>query len=314
MWGDGTGHLARVNCTFSGNSDESMTVDEPGTQWLEEGMPIQTTDLTLPATLVTGDLGYSLTDTTCHIVGILTSDTVFEVHEHDDTVLEGASATEPDATDNDYVTRFGGGVPMQGLKGLVDNYAIRATSSWFGNAGAVTTPQGLSRATYPVLDATISHGSNTNRALTEDIIQAALDSIEKASGKKEQEDSQMMITTYGIRRKYIADLQADRRYQGNQVYNLKGGWKALAYQSGNKTIPMTVDRMAIPNSILILNKKFLQIYRAADWDWMDLDGSMFQRKIDSAGKYDAYEAMKFVYQNLGCSNFKAQGAIRDVTE
>ncbi len=313
MMGDGTGHLARVNGTYDGNADATMNVDEPGTMWLEEGMPIQTTDQTLPATLVTGDLSYGLGSAGAHVVGTINDDTSFEGFKSDHTTLEGQGATEDEAVTNDYVTRFSGGLPTQGFMGIFDNYALRGTSSWFATGSAITTPQGLSRSTYPILDATISHGSNSNRALTEDLIQAALDSIEKASGKKNQEETQLLLTTYAIRRKFILELQSDRRYSPNYL-DLTGGWKALAYQAGNRQLPMVVDRMCIPNTLFIPNKRHLKIYRAGDWEWMELDGNMFQRKIDSNGTYDAYEARKFCYMNLGCDNFKAQGAMRDILE
>ncbi len=45
-----------------------------------------------------------------------------------------------------------------------------------------------------------------------------------------------------------------------------------------------------------------------------MDGSMFQRKIDSSGTYDNYEARMYCYMNLGCKSFKNQGVLRDISE
>jgi hypothetical protein len=114
-----------------------------------------------------------------------------------------------------------------------------------------------------------------------------------------------------VRAAYIDLLQADRRYV--KPLDLTGGWKAISYQAGNDEVPMFVDRHALSNQLVCLDRRFVEIYRAADFDWMDYDGNMFQRKIDSSGKYDAYEAQMYCYMSLGCTSFKNQGALRDIT-
>ena len=308
FFGDATGALCMTNGTGAGSSS-TVTVDTPGTQWLEEGMPIQSfPDKTTGAAVADSDISEGLTEATSHIVGRILSDTTFQLNDYND-----AEITTEKWADNRYIFRWGSRAnEMMGLKGIIDNEAIKGTSSWFGDGTAVTTIQGLSRATYPILDAVIEHNSNTNTAISEKRIQSLLDSIEKASGKKDNQPHLIMVTTYGVRKNLVDLLQADRRYM--QPLKLVGGWQALGYQSGNYQIPLIVDRHALPNSILVLDRRYLKIYRASNFDWMDMDGSMFQRKIDSSGRYDSYEAVLYSYSNLGCSSFKNQGALRDISE
>lgn len=310
FFGDGTGFLCMTNGAGAGDTS-TVTVDTPGTQWLEEGMPIQSfPDKTTGSAEADSDISEGLTESTAHIVGKIIDDTSFTLHDYNDSEI-----TTEQWADNRYIFRWGArGNEMMGLKGIVDNEAIKSESSWFGDGTAVTTIQGLSRETYPILNATIKHNSNTNTPITEKRIQDLLDSIEKNAGKTNDNKSLIIVTTYGVRQNYIDLLQADRRYDASHDLTLVGGWRAVPYQAGNDKIPMVVDRHCIPNSLFVLDRRFLKIYRASNFDWMDMDGSMFQRKIDSSGRYDSYEAILYCYMNLGATSFKNQGALRDITE
>lgn len=305
-----SGYLCQTNGAGAG-SDATVVINNPGNQWLEEGMPIESfPDTTTGAAVADQDISQGLTEASAHIIGSIpnSSITSFELHDQNDVSFPG----EKWATDR-FIFRYGARAnEMNGLMDIVDDYSLQATSSWFGLQLGLQTIQGQSRTTYPILEAIISHNSNVNRDLTEVILQNHLDTIEKASGKKGDNKSMLFMTTYGVRSRYIDLIQADRRYV--KPLDLVGGWKAISYQAGNDQIPMLVDRHCVPNTILTLDRRFLHIYRASNFDWMDLDGSMFQRKIDSSGRYDSYEAILYSYMNLGCKSFRNQGAIRDVNE
>lgn len=306
FYGDGSGWLC---ITDGGDSSAyAVTVKDPGTQWLEEGMAIQSFANLSSSSTDSNDISQGESVGQEDIVGAITSETVFNLHTYLDV-----QASETWVTGR-YIVRAGArDIEMVGLKAIIDNEAIKGTSSWFGLGAAITSIHGLSRATYPLLDAVIVHNSNTNTNITEMRIQELLDNIEKASGKKGSEASQIIMTTYGVRKAYTDLLQSDRRYV--EPLQLIGGWEAIAYQSGNRKLPLLVDRHCIPNSLLVIDRRFTKIYRASDYDWMDKDGSMFHRTVTSTGGIeDAYEANMFVYQALGCSSFKNNGALRDITE
>ena len=306
-----SGFLCMTSAAEDEGDSTTVSVDKPGNQWLEEGMPIESfPDTTDGAAGGDADISEGLTEATAHIVGKIpnSSSTSFTLH----TYADADSAGEKWSNDR-YIFRYGArGNEMNGLMDIIDDYSLQSTSSWFALQLGLQTIHGLSRSTYPILEAVIAHGSNVNRDLTEIIIQDHLDTIEKRSGKTGDQKTLMFMTTYGVRKMYADLLQSDRRYM--KPLELVGGWKALAYQSGNSEIPMLVDKHCVPNTLFTIDRRFMNIYRASNFDWMDMDGSMFQRKIDSNGRYDSYEAVLYSYMNLGCKSFGNQGAIRDLNE
>lgn len=312
FFGQGDGHLCMTNGT--GTAGSTVTVDKPGTQWLEEGMPIQSVADLSSDTVDSNDISSTgstvLAETLAYTVYEILSDTTFTLGN------AACTAAQNDTWANDrYICRYGSNNrEMMGLRGIVaDNTITTGSGSWLGLDELTTiyfTGDGstaASRATYPILNATIAHNSGVNRAVSESLIQGLLDSIEKKSGKKGDSKSLIMVCPYEIRKNFIDLLQADRRYA--KPLELVGGWQSIAYQSGNSEIPIIVDKMALPNAICVLDRRFLKIYRASDYDWMEKDGSMFSR----VEGYDAYTAQMYCYQNLGCSSFKNQGSLRDLT-
>lgn len=308
MFAPASGYLCQTNGTGAGASS-TVTVDHPGTQWLENGMTVASfPNTTTGAAVADSDISEGLTEATSHMVGNVLSDTTFQLNDYNDAAI----TTEKWATDR-YVFNWGARTyEMNGLMDIIDNYSLQATSSWFGLALGLDTIHGLSRTTYPILESNILHGSNTNRDISEALLQDLLDTIEKAAGKQNDHRTLHFITTYGVRKMYADLLQADRRYM--QPVDLKGGWKTLAYQSGNDLIPFIVDKHCTPNTVFCFDTRYLKIYRASNFDWMDFDGQMFRQKVDTSGRYDVWEAMMYCYMNLGCSSFKNQGALRDIAE
>jgi len=314
----GQGWLGLTNGAESGGTDDTVNVDGPGTTWLREGMPIETRAFTTTtgvgtiASIDSSDISFGLTESTAHQVGAIneTTETSFELEDY-----LGASSTGEKWADDRYIFRYGSAVdgttPSQihGLTTLIDNYATLSTSSYFGLGHGLITIQGQSRATYTRLDCTLLHNSNSNRALTEDLVQTGLDRVEKRTGQKSHAD-QMLLCNHEVRRSFISLIQADRQYV--QPLMLKGGWKVVGYQAGNDWVPIVVDRLIPDNVMMVPNLKYMCIHRFQEPDFMDKDGSMFLRHRDSSGNYDAYTAMMFVYMEQGCKSFSDQLVIRDV--
>ncbi|MCK4423949.1 MAG: phage major capsid protein [Candidatus Omnitrophica bacterium] len=263
LFSPASGFLCMTHGT-GGGADATVTVDKPGTQWLEEGMPIESfPDTTTGAAVSDEGISEGLTEATAHQVGGITDSTTFEL----ETYAGSSGSAEKWATDQ-YVFRYGArGYEMNGLMDIIDNYSIQGTSSWFGLGLGLQTIHGKSRSTYPILEANVLHGSNTNRDLTEQLIQDTLDTVEKASGKNGDNKSMLIVTSYGVRKMYIDLLQADRRYV--KPLDLVGGWKAIAYQAGNDYIPLIVDKHCVPNTMFFLDRRFLAIYRASNFDWIN---------------------------------------------
>ena len=263
VFGDGTGLLATV--AASGSASSTVVVDS--TAKLRVGMPIDIIVKTTGAATagVAGTSVASITDATTFTI----TDTL---------------AGSPAATYGVYIAGSRNN-EMMGLSGIVS---------------ATSTLQGLDVATYPWWKAKVLANSGTNRAISDTILQTALDTLEANSSGK----ATALYTSYGVRRAYQALLTATKQLVNTQ--ELKGGYKALTYND----LPIIADKDAPANKIFVVDEDELQIFRLGDLDWMQDDGAILSR----VSGYDAYEAVLYVYQELGCMMRNAHVLIGDITE
>lgn len=232
----------------------------------------------------------------------------------DPTVTEAAgtyyirpASSQTDDSGAAGVARF----EMMGLRGMItdENPDDICITDGVGGSGAglkVSDPlQGLDVDTYSWWKSNVDKHSAGRylgqRALTLNLMQKMFDKVETKAGKDYGPD--MILTTKSIRREYLDLMQTDRRNVNTMT--LDGGWTALEYNG----IPLTVDDDAIDGEMYFLTTKDIQKYRMSDYDWMDKDGSILAR----ISGYDAYEAILFLYQELGCSRRNSHGVICDLS-
>lgn len=262
-FGDGTGLLATV--AASGSSSSTVVVDS--TAKLRVGMPIDIIVKTTGAATagVAGTSVASITDTTTFTIA--------------DT-LAGSPAT----TYGVYIAGSRNN-EMMGLSGIVS---------------ATATLQGLAVADYPWWKAKVLANSGTSRAISDTLLQTAIDTLEANSSGM----CTAMYTSFGVRRAYQALLTATKKLVNTQ--ELKGGYKAITYND----LPIIADKDAPANKIFVVDENELQVFRLGDFDWMSEDGAILSR----VSGYDAYEAVLYVYQELGTSMRNAHVLIGDITE
>ena len=262
-FGDGTGLLATVAASGSGTS----TVVVDSTAKLRVGMPIDIIVKTTGAATagVAGTSVASITDTTTFTI----TDTL---------------AGSPAATYGVYIAGSRNN-EMMGLSGIVSTTA---------------TLQGLDVANYPWWKATVLANSGSNRAISDTLLQTAIDTLEANSSGM----CTAMYTSFGVRRAYQALLTATKQLVNTQ--ELKGGYKAITYND----LPIIADKDAPANKIFVVDEDELQVFRLGDFDWMQEDGAILSR----VSGYDAYEAVLYVYQELGTTMRNAHVLISDVTE
>lgn len=265
LFGDGSGAL-----TVCGTTSNSTTVVVSSTAKLRVGTPIDV--------LVTAD-GTTSTGAAGRTVSSITSATQF--------VISGAAIT----TDNTFSVYIAGSrnLEMMGLGGIVS-----ATDPASGSL------QGLAVATYPYWKAQALSNSGTNRAISENLMQSAMDAVEQYSDG----NVTAIYTNYGVRRAYQALLTANKVYQNTM--DLKGGVKALEFNG----LPLIVDKDCPANKLFFVDESKLSLYRLSDVDWMQEDGAILSR----VSGYDAYEAVLYVYQELGCKARNAHCLLSDITE
>lgn len=261
FWNDGSGSLSACGTTTA-----STTVVVASTKFIRAGMAI---DVLVSATGATG------TGATARTVVSVTSATAF--------VISGAAIT----TDNTFSVYISGSrnIEVMGLGGILSSTKI---------------VQGLDPATYPWWTPNVLANGGTGRAITEVLMQQAMDATETNSDGTVK----AIVTSFGVRRAYQNLLTTNRQYMNTM--DLKGGKKALDYNG----IPLIADKDAPIGKIAFLDTDALKIYQLSDIDWMSEDGAILSRV---AGK-DSYGATLYRYLELGCSSRNSQTTLDDITE
>ncbi len=98
-------------------------------------------------------------------------------------------------------------------------------------------------------------------------------------------EATLIIQGLGVRRAYFNLLAQQRQIVNTQ--NFEGGFKGLAFTTDSGEIPVVADIDAPANTQLFINEKSLTLYQESDWDFLDRDGSIWNRKYTSAGQFDA---------------------------
>lgn len=271
LYGDGSGAMGKDTDTVHTNA-VLFSVDDASR--FEEGMLV--------------DSFTAKTAGTQHLSGA----TITAVDRRNDKIAVDLVGTE---AQNDFIFRAGSrGLVMMGLEGAVDG----ADSQ--GNR-LVSTFQGLTLSSNLWWDANVIDNNAVLQNLTLDRIQRGVE-LGEIMG---QGRCSIILSEYDLRRKYVDLTIQDRRYVGSLT--LDGGWSALEYSGGGEPIPWVVDYMALENRIFCLDERTYAIFRAADFDWMDLDGAVLRKVTD----VDEYDADSYSYLNLGVYKRNCNTVIRD---
>lgn len=163
-------------------------------------------------------------------------------------------------------------------------------------------------SSVPVWKSTVNSNGGTNRALSEGLMIKMVDDIRKVSGKMPT----VIFSSLGVRRAYFNLLVQQRRYSNTTEF--EGGFKGLAFTTDNGDIPLISDFDCKANRMWFVNEKQVKLYNAGDWEFMNRDGSRWQRVITSAGAFDAYSCTLYKYCEMGTHQRNAHGLLSDVTE
>jgi hypothetical protein len=175
--------------------------------------------------------------------------------------------------DNDIIKRTGvtSGDELNGLALMLSN---------------TSTLMGLDVATYPFWKANIVGSAGSPVALTELDMLEACDLVAKKGSTVD-----FAITGFGGRRAFVNMLYTYKQFT-NEKITLKGGFDALAWSAGEKSMPITVNRFwpesSTETSIGFLTLKEIALGTQANWSWMEEDGNILARQT-GAGKKEAYE-------------------------
>lgn len=116
----------------------------------------------------------------------------------------------------------------------------------------------------------------------------------------------------GVRRSYANLLEQQRRYVNTTKFT--GGFSGIAFTTDEGEIPIVPDFDCQPGRLYFMNEKEIKLYQAGDWSWMNRDGNMWQRMMDSSGEYDAYRARLYKYCQVGTHRRNSHGLMTGIIE
>lgn len=261
LYGDGTGVVATVK-SVDGTEVVVDTVKN-----VEEGMIIDFR--TASGAAIDGVSGR-------RIVGIDKSTKTIEVSGNDlssDTIKEGVIITVQ-------------GSYKQEITGL--GAIFKATGSLYG----------VSRSANKWL---VPYMKTSVGAITESVIQTAIDSLEENAGSKVN----FIVCSSGVKRAFMNHLATYKR--NTDVMNLEGGFKAISYNG----IPVVSDRFCPEGTMYLLNTDDFTLHQLCDWQWLEGDDGKVLKQI--AGT-PTYTATLVKYADIICSKPCGQAMLSGITE
>ena len=123
-------------------------------------------------------------------------------------------------------------------------------------------------------------------------------------------ETELILTTRGIRRRYVNTLKAQKRWNDGNAQTMHGGFKYIDYNG----FPLLFDDdcpkqhmfFIRPSDMLWVN------LNGNDFRWMNRDGAIL-RKVESPDQ-DAYKGTLYKYADMGVTNRKVQGLIYNLAD
>lgn len=303
LWGFGKGILAQINgdpstgTTFTLDNAGGVTNTSNGNRYINIGDNVAVVQVAGSHYAIRGDEIYNVTAISADGTQITVSSAIDTAVLTNEWLVKGYGVLASGAVqaDLDCPGALGSSdinniVPM-GLLGLVDDSTY------------VTTLQGVSRSTY---DQWKSYVLSTAGALSLDMIQRAIDVVDiLGSG-----DIDYFATGHDTRRAYLALLEANRRYMGQDLRSPDGGTVAAKLRDITYgTIPMKICKHAPYGTLVGCDKKYMTRWVWSDGHWDDTDGAVLHRVSNK----DAFEAFYKIYDNFSNDRCNAHFRIDGIT-
>lgn len=140
-----------------------------------------------------------------------------------------------------------------------------------------------------------------NGDIDEDIVQKAMDEVERASGGKVD----LIVCSWGVRRALVNAFR-ERNYP---IANIKIGDSISAISFNG--VPVVVDRFCPSGTMYLLNTKDFKLCQLCDWQWMEGEDGKVLKQVP--GK-PVYTATLVKYAELICQKPCGQAMLTGITE
>jgi len=126
----------------------------------------------------------------------------------------------------------------------------------------------------------------------------------------EGDETDMLITTRGIRRRYVNTLKAQKRWNDANAGTMHGGFKYIDYNG----MPLLFDDDCPKQHMFFVDiDGYIWInLNGQDFRWMNRDGAIL-RKVENPDT-DAYKGTLYKYSDLGVQRRKTQGVIYNLAD
>ncbi len=122
-------------------------------------------------------------------------------------------------------------------------------------------------------------------------------------------ETDLIVTTRGIRRRYVNTLKAQKRWNDANAGTMHGGFKYIDYNG----LPLVFDDDCPKQHMFFLDTDaFLWVNLNGDFRWMARDGAVL-RKVESPD-LDAYKGTLYKYCDLAVQRRKTQGVTYNLAD
>ena len=146
-------------------------------------------------------------------------------------------------------------------------------------------------------------GAGTERQLTEDVMQQAIDRV--ADESADEADTLLCHTT--TRRAYL-NLLKSKGLERFAPTVMRGGHKALTYNGGTGDTQIFADKDAVHRTMFVLSRADLRMFEVSPFKWDSTGGDTWKWVATE----DAATAFGRTYSNLGVLARNAQARIDDI--
>jgi hypothetical protein len=123
-------------------------------------------------------------------------------------------------------------------------------------------------------------------------------------------ETELILTTRGVRRRYVNTLKTGKRWNDAQATTMHGGFKYIDFNG----MPLVFDDDCPKQHMFFIRPQdYLWVnLNGNDFRWMNRDGAIL-RKVENPDQ-DAYKGTLYKYADLGVHNRKTQGVIYNLAD
>lgn len=198
---------------------------------------------------------------------------------------------------------------------VAGTHAVVLTGNWKKEINGLRNI--IDSATYPTLHS-VNGSTAGNEYWNGNVMNGGATTFDEDQGQMMLDDistngreTELIITSKGVRRRYVNTLKAQKRFNDAESGRLHGGFKYIDFNG----YPFLTDDQCPKGFAFFLNPSdFLWVWLGAnDFRWLNRDGRIL-RKVEYPVDKDNWRSTVYRYNDLGCFNRRSQGMIYNLAD